>query len=51
MGKDKVGYPKILQKNGIIALILLLALIHGLLYVFIVPVWEHYDEPGNFEVA
>ena len=46
-----MGYLKILQKNGIIALILLLALIHGLLYVFIVPVWEHYDEPGNFEVA
>jgi hypothetical protein len=41
----------IFQKNKIIAGILLLGLIHGLLYVFIVPVWEHYDEPGNFEYA
>ncbi len=41
----------IFQKNKLIAGILLLGLIHGLLYVFIIPVWEHYDEPGNFEYA
>jgi hypothetical protein len=39
------------QKNRIIAGILVLGLIHGLLYVFIVPIWEHNDEPGNFEYA
>ena len=32
-------------------LILLLALVHGLLYVFIVPPWQHYDEPNHFEYA
>jgi len=32
-------------------LILLAGLIHGLLYVFIVPPWQHYDEPGHFEYA
>ncbi len=28
---------------------LLLAAVHGLLYVFIVPPWQHYDEPNHFE--
>lgn len=32
-------------------LILLLALLNGLLYLFIVPPWQHYDEPGHFEYA
>lgn len=26
-----------------------LALVHGLLYLFIVPPWQHYDEPNHFE--
>ena len=30
---------------------LMLALINGLLYVFMVPPWQHYDEPGHFEHA
>jgi hypothetical protein len=29
--------------------ILIMALVHGLLYVFLVPVWQHYDEPNHFE--
>jgi hypothetical protein len=29
--------------------ILVLALIHGLVYVFLVPPWQHYDEPNHFE--
>lgn len=31
--------------------ILLLALFHGLIFITIVPPWQHYDEPGNFEYA
>lgn len=27
------------------------ALIHGLLYLFVVPPWQHYDEPTHFEYA
>ncbi len=27
----------------------MLALLHGLAYVFTVPPWEHYDEPGHME--
>ncbi|MEI7770040.1 MAG: hypothetical protein WCI67_08635, partial [Chloroflexales bacterium] len=28
-----------------------LALCHGLLYMLIVPPWQHYDEPPHFEYA
>ncbi|PKN94130.1 MAG: hypothetical protein CVU44_06935 [Chloroflexi bacterium HGW-Chloroflexi-6] len=34
-----------------LGLILALGLLHGLLYVFIIPPWQHYDEPGRFEYA
>ncbi len=37
------------KERNILLLILLLALINGLLYVFIVPPWQHYDEPNHFE--
>ena len=29
--------------------ILVFALLHGLLYIFIIPPWQHYDEPNHFE--
>jgi hypothetical protein len=29
--------------------VLVLAFIHGILYVFLVPPWQHYDEPNHFE--
>jgi len=29
--------------------ILFAGLIHGLIYVFLIPPWSHYDEPGHFE--
>jgi hypothetical protein len=32
-----------------LGLILLLAVLHGLLYVFLLPLWQHYDEPNHFE--
>jgi hypothetical protein len=34
-----------------LGLILLVGLLNGLLFVFIVPPWQHYDEPGHFEYA
>lgn len=34
-----------------IYLVLICALVHGLGYVFLVPPWQHYDEPNHFEVA
>ena len=41
----------VLKKVGAIYLIMLAGLIHGLLYVFLLPPWQHYDEPGHFEYA
>ena len=32
-------------------LALAVALVHGLIWVFIVPPWEHYDEPAHAEYA
>lgn len=32
-------------------MLLALALLHGLLYLAIVPPWQHYDEPTHFEYA
>jgi hypothetical protein len=39
--------------NNIIGLyiILYIGFMHGLVYVFIVPPWQHYDEPSHFEYA
>lgn len=34
-----------------LGLILAAGLLHGLLFVFLVPPWQHYDEPGHFEYA
>jgi hypothetical protein len=36
-------------RRRLLLLILLLALVRGLLYVAIVPPWQHYDEPTHFE--
>lgn len=38
-------------KRGSLWLGLILALVHGLLYVFLMPPWQHYDEPNHFERA
>jgi len=37
------------NRLGLLAVILLVGLIHGLLYVFLMPPWQHYDEPTHFE--
>ncbi|MFC2043249.1 ArnT family glycosyltransferase [Chloroflexota bacterium] len=36
------------EKSWII-FVLIVALIHGSIYVFLVPPWQHYDEPNHFE--
>jgi hypothetical protein len=38
-----------LRPSNWLVAILLLGLIHGLLYVFLMPPWQHYDEPSHFE--
>jgi hypothetical protein len=44
----------LIRKNlGVFCIILTLCagLLHGLLYVFLVPPWQHNDEPNHFEYA
>ncbi len=38
-----------LRYSDLLVAILLLGLAHGLTYVFLVPPWQHYDEPSHFE--
>ncbi len=35
--------------SGKLYVILILAILQGLLFLFLMPPWQHYDEPGNFE--
>lgn len=32
-------------------LVILLGLLQGVLYLYLLPPWQHYDEPNHFEVA
>ena len=34
-----------------LVLCLAIALVHGIIYVFMIPPWFHYDEPNHFEYA
>ncbi len=34
-----------------LGLVLCVAALQGLLYVFLLPPWQHYDEPTHFEYA
>lgn len=38
------------RKHGVVGIVFL-GLVLGLVYVFLVPPWQHYDEPGHFEYA
>lgn len=42
---------RVLSDRSSLFIALILALVHGLIYVFIMPVWQHYDEPTHFEYA
>ena len=34
-----------------LVVVLVVALMQGLLYLFLLPPWQHYDEPSHFEYA
>ncbi|MHB0875270.1 MAG: glycosyltransferase family 39 protein [Anaerolineae bacterium] len=40
-----------MSDRRVLLALLVLALIHGALYVFLIPPWQHPDEPGHFEHA
>ncbi|MFH1634141.1 MAG: hypothetical protein ABIG63_09040 [Chloroflexota bacterium] len=39
------------KQHQSLGIILILGIIHGLLYVYLVPPWQHYDEPSQLEYA
>ena len=39
------------KENYLILVVMLLGLINGLIFVFIMPPWQHYEEPSHFEYA
>jgi hypothetical protein len=39
------------REHGSVGIWIILGLVHGLIYVFLVPPWQHYDEPGHFEYS
>lgn len=42
---------KIMKAPIALPLILLIGLVHGLIYLALLPPWQHYDEPNHFEYA
>jgi hypothetical protein len=42
---------KSFRKNILFLAVFLVGIIHGVIYIFVVPPWEHYDEPTHFEYA
>jgi hypothetical protein len=47
----KTWKRQLCREHWALGLVLLFGLIHGLIYIFMVPPWQHYDEPGHFEFA
>ena len=39
------------RERQALLIILVFTLLHSLFYIFIVPPWQHYDEPNHFEYA
>jgi hypothetical protein len=39
------------KERWVFSLMLLLGLILGLVYLYLIPPWQHYDEPSHFEYA
>lgn len=39
------------KEHLLITVVMLLGLINGLIFVFIMPPWQHYEEPSHFEYA
>ena len=37
--------------SNTLGVIIFLGVLNGLLYIFLVPPWQHYDEPAHFEFA
>lgn len=39
------------SERVVFTFVILVAFIHGLIYLFLLPPWQHYDEPNHFEYS
>ena len=44
----RMRFNSLLNSNASLVFALLLGLLNGLIFVFLVPPWQHYDEPNHF---
>ncbi len=44
-------WSNLVKEHRVLFLMLLLALVTGITFIFLVPPWQHYDEPTQFEYA
>lgn len=51
MRRFKIRWYNVTQEHQVLGLMLLLGLILGLIFIYIVPPWQHYDEPTHFEYS
>jgi hypothetical protein len=51
--KQRTRLSSLIQQKEYLALgvMLFITILNGLIFTFIVPPWQHYDEPTNFEYA
>lgn len=47
----KTHWSNMKQEHQVLGLMLLLGLILGLIFIYLIPPWQHYDEPTHFEYS
>lgn len=48
---SKFSWIQRAARAGLRQSVVVLGLTHGIIYLMLVPPWQHYDEPGHFEFA
>ena len=51
MHQARTTWSRKIKEHQVLILMLLLALVFGVIFIFIVPPWQHYDEPTHFEYS
>ena len=51
--KQRIRFLSFIQQKEslLLGVMLLITIMNGLIFTFVVPPWQHYDEPSNFEYA
>lgn len=51
MGSRFIAWFQRASKPGMREIAIVIGIVHGIVYLFLIPPWQHYDEPGHFEFA